>query len=302
MCPFRAAAVADVLQLAPDVPIRALMTDRSEIFEAAGRRLRAARNYDGGFGPGPAAPSEPEPTALAAIALGDDGARRWLMQRQRDDGSFGIVQGFVRDEGATGLAALAAGPGLTRERALDRLEELEGEPLESSAAVPLDGSIRGWPWVGGTAGWVEPTARSLLALRLFRPGSLRIGEAMAFLRDRRCVGGGWNYGNREVLGEDLPPFAHTTATALVGLHGLDDALEHQGAARLRDLWRRERAGGISVALSLAVFRIRGDRDEASGAADVLADIVAHTDLLGDPVAAAWAAIATGPGVHALEAP
>ncbi|MGH2539158.1 MAG: hypothetical protein ACRDGK_01405 [Actinomycetota bacterium] len=276
--------------------------DRSQIFEAAGRRLLAARNGDGGFGPGRGAPSEPEPTALAAIALDDDAARRWLIGRQRDDGSFGVVEGFARDEGATGLAAIAAGPGAVREHALDRLEELEAEPVPQSDAVPLDGSIRGWPWVGGTAGWVEPTARSLLALRLFRPGSPRIAEAVAYLRDRRCVGGGWNYGNRVVLDEVLPPFAQTTAAALLGLHGLDDALEREGAARLRGLWRRERAGCLSVAFSLAVFRIKGERDEAAGAAEALADVVTRTDLLADPVSAAWAAIAAGPGVHALRSP
>jgi len=276
--------------------------DRSQIFEAVGRRLLAARNDDGGFGPGPAAPSEPEPTALAAIALDDDGARRWLIGRQRDDGSFGVVQGFVRDEGSTCLAAIAAGPGAVRERALDRLEDLEAEPVTPSEAVPLDGSIRGWPWVGGTAGWVEPTARSLLALRLYRPGSPRIADAVAYLRDRRCVGGGWNYGNQVVLDEVLPPFAHTTAAALLGLHGVDAALEREGAARLRGLWRRERAGGLSVAFSLAVFRIRGEHDEAAAATEALADVVARTDLLGDPVAAAWAAIASGPGVHELESP
>jgi hypothetical protein len=284
------------------MPIRGLMVDRSQIFEAARRRLLAARNDDGGFGPGPAAPSEPEPTALAAIALDDDGARRWLFDGQRDDGSFGVVQGFVRDEGATGLAAIAAGPGSVRERALDRLEELEAEPVPPSEAVPLDGTIRGWPWVDGTAGWVEPTARSLLALRLFRPGSPRIAEAVAYLRDRRCVGGGWNYGNREVLDEVLQPFVQTTAAALMGLHGLDDPLEREGAARLRGLWRRERTGCLSVAFSLAAFRIVGELEEAAGAAKALADVVARTDLLGDPVSAAWAAIATGPGVRALRSP
>ena len=45
------------------------------------------------------------------------------------------------------------------------------------------------------------------------------------LRDRETVGGGWNYGNRVVLGEDLEPYAQTTAAALVALQRADPALE-----------------------------------------------------------------------------
>jgi hypothetical protein len=265
-------------------------------------RLDRARGDDGGYGPRPGAPSEPEPTALAALATGDAAARAWLVGRQRDDGSFGIVDGFVRDEGSTALAALALDPGPARERALDRLEALEGARIDDNPAVPVDTSLAGWPWTRDAFGWVDPTGRALLALRLLRPASARIPEGVALLRDRRSVGGGWNYGNRVVLGEELAPFAQTTAIALLGLHGLDDALEREGAARLRQLWREERAGALSVALALATFRLRGDVREAAAVERALADVVARSDLLGDTVAAAWVAIATGPGLRRLEAP
>lgn len=268
----------------------------------AARRLGAVQNPDGGFGPRAGAPSEPEPTALAAIALDDPAARAWLEANQRDDGSYGVVDGYVRDEVATGLAALALDPGSARERALDRLEVLEGAPADPNEAIPLDVGLLGWPWTRDTFGWVEPTARAVLALRLLRPGSPRVAGGVALLRDRRAVGGGWNYGNREVLGQELPPFAQTTAVAMLALHGLDDELESEGASALRRLWREEHTGTISVALSLVVFRMREEQDEVRAARAALQPLIEDGDPLGDTVAEAWAVIALGEHVPFREAP
>jgi hypothetical protein len=271
------------------------MGDRVTASDIALDLLQRARNPDGGSGPRPGAPSEPEPTALTAIALDDDDARAWLVADQRDDGSFGLVDGFVRDEAATALAALAL-EGDARERALDHLEALEAERVPFSAAIPQDGSIAGWPWTDDTFGWVEPTARAMLALKRFRPDSPRIEQGVALLRDRRSVGGGWNYGNRLVLGEELPPFAHTTAIALLALHGLDAELEAEGSARLRSLWREERTGPITLALTLAASSLAGDGAEADAIRAALDEATAE-GLLDDVVAAAWIAIATGDGLH-----
>ncbi|MGH2641173.1 MAG: hypothetical protein ACRDGO_05705, partial [Actinomycetota bacterium] len=80
------------------------------------------QNADGGFGPRLGQPSEPEPTALAALALSDQRARTWLAEHQRDDGSFAIVVGPYVNDSTTGVAALALGSGAERERALDHLE------------------------------------------------------------------------------------------------------------------------------------------------------------------------------------
>ena len=46
---------------------------------------------------------------------------------------------------------------------------------------------------------------------------VRVGEAQLF--DVRSRDGGWNYGNADVLGVDLPSYPETTALALVGLQG-----------------------------------------------------------------------------------
>jgi hypothetical protein len=276
------------------------MGDRVTVLDAARELLERARDPDGGYGPRPSAPSEPEPTALAAIALDDADARAWLAGHQRDDGSFGLVDGFVRDEAATGLVALALEPGDALERALDHLEVLEAERVPFNPAIPQDGDITGWPWTDDTFGWVEPTSRAMLALKRSRPGSPRIEQGMALLRDRRSVGGGWNYGNRLVLGEELPPFAHTTAMALLALRGLGAELEAEGTARLRSLWRHERAGAISLALALGVFRLAGDAEESAEVETALT-VAASGGLLEDAVTAAWIAIATGDGLDVVAA-
>lgn len=253
--------------------------------------LDRLRNADGGFGPRAGQPSEPEPTALAALSLHDPGARSWLAEHQYDDGSVSIDAGPYVNDSATGLAALALDPGPGRERALDYLESSQARRVESTAATPIDASAIGWAWARGTASWVEPTARALWALRVARPSSPQIGDAVALLRDRESVGGGWNYGNRVVLGEDLPPFAQTTAVALIGLSGQDPVLEARGLSTIRRLWRVESAGGLSLATTLVAFRVHGEATDAVAVRFALERLISTTKLLGDAVALGWAALA-----------
>jgi prenyltransferase/squalene oxidase-like repeat protein len=260
-----------------------------------------ARNPDGGFGPRPGGPSEPEPTALGALALDNADARGWLMAHQRPDGGFGVAEGWVVDDAATALAALAL-TGAARERALDHVEATPARRVDNSSAIPHNPDAIGWAWTMGTFGWVDPTARALLALRIGRPASGSILDAIALLRDRESVGGGWNYGNRTVLGEDLPPYAQTTAMGLLALRGLDDGLESRALERLRDLWGDEQAGGLSIALALAAFRVHGVDKEVDATRSALDDVVDRTGLLGDSVALAWAALAAGDRVSLLVAP
>jgi hypothetical protein len=265
----------------------------------ASELLAALRNPDGGFPLGAGQASEAEPTALAALALGDEAAVDWLRRHQGEDGAFATDLGPHENDSATGVCALALPSGLERDRALDHLEQTAGEPLVSTTAVPLDPTAVGWGWTSGTAGWVEPTSRALWAIRVARPSSPRIADAVTFLRDREAVGGGWNYGNRIVLDEALPPFAQTTAVALIGLRDLDPDLEERALGALRGLWRVESGGGLTLAMTVAAFRIHGDAHEAVAARDSLRRLVTATELLGNGVALGWAALATSddlPGV------
>jgi hypothetical protein len=61
---------------------------------------------------------------------------------------------------------------------------------------------------------VSPKHRGELSERV------KMGEAQ--LLDVRCRDGGWNYGSRAVLGNDLPSYPETTALALLGLQGRND--------------------------------------------------------------------------------
>jgi hypothetical protein len=260
--------------------------------------LKRARRTDGGFGPRAGLPSEPEPTALAAIALDDDDARSWLERHQMDDGSLTVRIGTLRNPSATPLAALAL-EGDARERALDAVVGTRAAAFPSSDAVPFDDTVVGWPWTHDAFGWIEPTAHAVLALRIHRPSATEALErGFGVLRDRECVGGGWNYGNRIVLGQDLPPYAQTTAIAVLALQRTADDVHARGLERLRALWRAEADGGLSLAVATAALGANDDSDHGA-AADALAELFERTAFLGDVVALAWATIATGDGLDRL---
>jgi hypothetical protein len=262
-------------------------------------RVREAQNADGGFGPRIGLPSEPEPTALATIALDDERGRTWLGEHQAADGSVPLDAGVVVNDSATAYAAIALDAGDARERALDHLEAALAPDTRSTSDVPFDASVHGWAWTESTFGWVDPTARAVLALRLLRSGAPAIDDGVGMLRDRETVGGGWNYGNRVVIGEDLPPFAQTTAAAMVALQRSDATLEARGLSTLKQLWRAERDGGLTMALAAAALRLHGDHD-ADAAERAMFDVFGRSGFMDDVVALAWAAIATGPALSRLE--
>ena len=207
------------------------------------------RNPDGGFGPRADTPSEPEPTALIALAFDDGLARRWLISDQQADGSIGLRAGGVfRDVTALGALALPAGP--ARERALDHVEAVAGRNVPDPAMT-----AEGWSWTDGAHGWTEPTAWGYLSLRLLRPtATARIADAAAMFAERECVGGGWNYGSRTTVGTDLHPYVQTTGLALLALGATAPELTDRGVDRLRDLWRSEASGDLSLAVASCALR------------------------------------------------
>ncbi len=244
----------------------------------------------------PPSPNRPPwPRSRSTTSAG----RTWLGEHQAADGSLTLDAGVVLNDSATAYAAIALGAGDARERALDHLEAGLAPDIRSTSDVPFDASKHGWAWTESTFGWVDPTARAVLALRLLRPGAPAIDDGVGMLRDRETVGGGWNYGNRVVLGEDLPPFAQTTAAALVALQDADPTLEERGLSTLKRLWRAERDGGLTVALATAALRLHGD-DDADASERAVFDVFERSGFMDDVVALAWAAIATGPALVGLE--
>ena len=81
---------------------------------------------------------------------------------------------------------------------------------------------RGWPWTRDCSFWVEPTAYSLLALKLPSIPDRQIirqaiHHASQYLNSHVCRGGGWNHGAAYVLKVYAPPYTLTTAEALLAL-------------------------------------------------------------------------------------
>ena len=156
------------------------------------------------------------------------------------DGSWAFSAPVPEASWATGIATLAT-LGEDRDRARSSVGWLLGQQgrslgwyfsllyrvAPSLMSVRLNPDLRGWPWRSHATGFVEPTAYSLIVLKM-RPhtdtrAEARIQEAEAMLYDRMCPNGGWNYGNSVVLGVDLPPYADVTALTLIALQ------DHRGS-------------------------------------------------------------------------
>ncbi|MEJ5357995.1 MAG: hypothetical protein WHT06_04920 [Desulfobacterales bacterium] len=195
------------------------------------RRTEAA----GGFAQTDRGGPRPDATAWAVLALKAAGEpQSTLAQACRFLSRFQLADGRVVFSGEskaawwpTPLAALAWGavPGFEGEKglALGFLLKTGGRRFQKKEDSPTghDTAIRGWSWIEETHSRVEPTALSVLALRAGgKGGRPRVAEAAAMLMNRRLPGGGWNYGNTTVFGQELLPMPDSTGLALAALSGM----------------------------------------------------------------------------------
>jgi len=214
--------------------------------------VREAQNADGGWGYAPGKQSRTEPTIYAMLALEGEPSvedaleRAWRLLRswQHADGGWKPAANVEHANWTTALmVTLHCVRGVHDEAFLRGVEWLidtrgvEGRWLSRILyrlrrnLVDSDPSFQGWPWLPGTCSWVEPTSHALVALRrASRPlreagyrghGELdkRVRLAEKMMLQRRAQDGGWNYGNRTVLGEALPSYPETTGVGLVGMKG-----------------------------------------------------------------------------------
>ncbi|MBZ5594115.1 MAG: terpene cyclase/mutase family protein [Acidobacteriia bacterium] len=247
-------------------------------------KLEASQNPDGGWGYFPGRPSWLEPTAYALLALserrGPAYERGWRLLRswQIPCGAWRPCAAVDQPHWSTSLAltlhSVAGVRDAAFQRGFDWLLTSAGAEGRMAARiahwlcpsiVEFDPGLAGWPWEAGASSWVEPTAHALMALRCAArrtkdpawTGRMAMSERM--LLDRRCRDGGWNYGNRRVLGADLPSYPETTALALMALDG--HAAVAWGAALdgVERTWRDTRSPLAQAWLSSCLLMYRGER-------------------------------------------
>lgn len=253
--------------------------------------LTSLRRPDGGLPVSVDGPSEVEPTAIAALALGDAGARTWLATRQRRDGGFDELD--RRRDGPTtaALAALVLDDRASARRALAYAIARRGLPLPNA---PDPERRTAWGWTADARSLVEPTARVLLAVNALTPHDAATrGEAVRLLTSRQCADGGWNFGNASVYDVDLRGYAQTTAIGLIALQKGDRTVVERAFGFLRRNWPLE-PGGLTVAQALVAYRLHGRRDDVAALQARLREISRRPSFLERPLAVAWATLATGP--------
>ena len=298
-------------------------TDRLGVIQASSRWLTESQNPDGGWGAVRGSSSTTEATSIALLALrhADRNAQvasvtragEWLQSRQRPDGSWPVGDRVQEPSWATSLAAislagtehgrrhlaLATAWLMRQEGARSWLMRLLHRIAPAQQAVRMNPSLRGWPWMAGTASFVEPTAYAALALRKAAVSGLsdevaaRVAEAEALLYDRMCTGGGWNYGNSRVNEEDLSPFADTTALALIALQR--DAANPLNRESLQLLPRLMATAGSGLALGWGSLCLELYGVDASEWRQQLAARYAMSQSLGNTKTVALALLALSGG-------
>lgn len=225
------------------------------------------------------APIAVEPTALAALALIGHGrtaeakpALEKLCEMQTPEGACGIYDhetlphwptsyamlawtaavraiGETHADAARYKSAVVAGGNFLMTIPVTTMHRT-GSPDDN--IVGHDGSLEGWPWVGGTHSWLEPTALALTALRASGRRALpRCDDAARLLIDRLLPSGGCNYGNTFVLEQVLRPHIQPTGIvmlALAGEQGGDERIAKSLAYLERTVDDKTAAASLSYAV------------------------------------------------------
>ena len=288
--------------------------------------LLTSANPDGGWGYYHRKASRLEPTCWSVLALiqnaeshdqwRPDAPLRLFERWQRRRGLLAEEPSMPANLASNGLAALTVLhtervlPGQRavlegiRTRLLPGIRGSRGIRLPNSASSRQNNSLQGWGWLDGAFSWVEPTTMCVLALKKARQwfgdtsGDGRIDEGERLLLDRSCKNGGWNYGNAEVLGQQLSPYVPTTALALLALR---DQWEHPIVARSIDFLSGSRTTEVSsMALALAAIGLRAYGRHPEDVEMRLEQQASTTIAVGNLANVAMAAFALGGAQHGVE--
>lgn len=245
--------------------------------------LISTQNPDGGWGYAAQQSSAVEPTSAVLLALREDpscaeSCRRgidWLRGAQHLDGGWGFNSRDDESAWQTAWAVLALARSGEGSRVLNqgvkwlldvKTVQFGEEAMQASKKIStVDPSLRGWPWLPGEASWVEPTALAMLALESV-PGIAatdRLNEALRYIQDRRCPGGGWNVGSPVIFASALLALVNTTAWVLLALFKLaPGSILPEDFEILRTAMHRD-GGVLGLAWGLLALRTIGqDHDSA----------------------------------------
>jgi hypothetical protein len=263
------------------------------------RLIVAGRNADGGWGYYRHKMSRLEPTCWVALALASpdgESAREALRLWPTRNGLLLERAGGDPNYAFHGLALLALHATAVEHKSgnralLEGLQQVKGLAVEQSTINRQDNSVQAWSWIDDTFSWVEPTAWCLLALKTCAQAghpidSARIRDAERLLVDRACRGGGWNYGNSNMLGKDLAPYVPTTAVALLAMR--DRGNEPVVAEGLDFLERRAISERSGMAIGLASRALHAHGRDVKGVQAALQAQLPITAALGNLAACATA--------------
>jgi hypothetical protein len=287
--------------------------------------LAAAANSAGGWPYYARKSSRIEPTCWALAAIGGswsgDAASwerfaaphlQWLAGAQRRDGLLVDRPEAPANFTANGLAACVfahmgivprdGGVAPDLGRLLEALVAARGVSVDA-ADSRQDTRLQGWPWMADTFSWLEPTSWCVLALKKAgartRGAEGRIAEAETLIANRVCQGGGWNYGNASVIGQDLRPYVPTTALGLIALQNrpqlpaVERSLAWLNQARLKE------PSAMALALTAICLRIHGAGSDEVDAR--LADDVDRATRIGNLLSLAMMLYALTGARHGAQA-
>ena len=261
--------------------------------------LVETQNPDGGWGYHLRGMSYVEPTAAAALALGTlagkngsfanavERACRFLLSLQHADGGWGIAAVDSESGWMTSWAlfALASFPDARSaiQRGSDWLIGAQAwritDPTVRAQAQDLfhiDPALSGWSWQQGTASWVHPTALAITALvACSRTDSPRVQEGIKYLLDRAVMTGGWNVGDPEMVGKELPSTIQDTAVALIALHTAGaDSQDPRVPAGIQFLQKAIGQAETPAELAWGIYGLRAWGVDADAAVDRLRSLQA----------------------------
>jgi Prenyltransferase and squalene oxidase repeat len=248
-------------------------------FEALLQSLLQRQNPDGGWGyHGGGSRTEATAYALLALAARSPGDPRpaqrallWLRSAQRADGGWAPQPAVAQSTWVTALVLLAFNQWHRNQESRRAAEWLLGSSGRESSWVfrlrlwllqqstGAAGATTGWPWIPGSAGWVSPTALSILALQ--RAGreapdnraAARVGAGKEFLLARVCPDGGWNDGSAAAFGYTSDSYPETTGMALLALHGTPRERIARGIERAENWLQNCRSAEAAAWLRLALL-------------------------------------------------